>query len=80
MFYQIKSWKINKSVELMRKIEKHQGKKCFIVNDYTLNKVADKIKMIIDTEKFDCTTILIKTSNEMQSRERYMQDYVQTFI
>ena len=26
MFYQIKSWKINKSVELMRKIEEHQGK------------------------------------------------------
>lgn len=41
-----------------------------------LNKIADKIKMIIDTEKVDCTTILIKTNNEMQSRERYMQDYV----
>lgn len=55
---------------------KNIREKYFIVNDYMLNKVADKTKMIIDTEKFDCTKILIKTNNEMQSRERYMKDYV----
>ena len=31
MFYQIKSWKINKSVELMRKIEKNQGKNVLLL-------------------------------------------------
>ena len=34
------------------------------VNDYTLDKVSDKIKKIIGIEKFDYTKILIYTDDK----------------
>ena len=37
----------------MRKIEEHEGKKHLIVDDYVLDIVLDKIKMIIGIEKLD---------------------------
>ena len=51
--------------ELMGKLEEHNGKKYLIVDDYMLDKVLDKIKMIIGFEKFDDTKILIETGDNL---------------
>ena len=45
----------------MRKIEEHEGKRYFMINDYMLDKVFDKIKRTISIVKFDDTEILIDT-------------------
>ena len=47
--------------ELMGNIEEREGKQFLMVDDYMLDKVLDKIKMILGIEKFDNTKILIKT-------------------
>ena len=39
--------------KLMDKIEEHERKKYLMVEDYMLDKVSDKIKEIIEIEKFD---------------------------
>ena len=36
-----------------------------MVDDYMLDKVLDKIKMILGIEKFDNTKILIKTDDKL---------------
>ena len=41
-----------------------KGKKYFMVDDYTLDKVLDKIKRI-DIEKLDDTKILIETDDKL---------------
>ena len=51
--------------ELMEKIEKHEGKKQFIADDYMLDKVLDKIKEITGIEKFNDTNILIDTDDKV---------------
>ena len=48
----------------MRKIKKHEGQKYMMV-DYKLDKVLDKIKEIIGIEKFHDTKVLIKTDDKM---------------
>ena len=50
--------------ELMGKIEEHKGK-YLIVDDYTLDKVLDKIKMIISIEEFNDTKILVETDDKL---------------
>ena len=49
--------------ELIGKIEDNEGKKYFVVGDYMLDVVLDKIKQIISIEKFDNTKILIDTDD-----------------
>ena len=51
--------------ELMGKIKEHEGKKYFIVDDYMLGRVLDKIKEIIGIAKFDDTKILIDTDDKL---------------
>ena len=51
--------------ELMGNIEEHEGKQFSMVDDYILDKVLDKIKMILGIEKFDNTKILIKTDDKL---------------
>ena len=48
--------------KLLEKVEKHQKKKCLVVDDYIINKVLDKIKGIINIKKSDDTKISIDTS------------------
>ena len=45
------------------KTEKYEERKCFMVNDYTLVKVLDKIKKIA-IEKLDDIRILIDTGDK----------------
>ena len=49
----------------MGNIEEHEGKQFLMVDDYMLDKVLDKIKMILGIEKFDNTKILIKTDDKL---------------
>ena len=49
--------------ELIGKIEGSEGKKYSMVDDYTLDKVLDKIKRL-DIEKLDDTKILIDTDDK----------------
>ena len=49
---------------LIDKIEENKGKSCLIIDDYILDKVLDKLKKIIGTEKCDDTKILIDTNNK----------------
>ena len=51
--------------ELIGKIEKYKGKKYLMTDDYTLDKLFDKIKMIIGIEKFDDAKILINTNDKL---------------
>ena len=46
-------------------MEKHEGKKYLMVDDYVLNKLLDQIKEIISTEQFDNTKIIIDIDNEL---------------
>ena len=50
---------------LMTKTEEHEGKKIFMVDDYLLGKIFDKIKEIIDIEKFDDAEILIDMDDKL---------------
>ena len=50
--------------ELIGKVEEYEGKKYFMVDDYTLDKVLDKIKRI-DIEKLDDTKILTETDDKL---------------
>ena len=45
--------------ELMGKINKHEGKKYLMVDNWILDKVLNKIKGTTSIEKFDDTKILI---------------------
>ena len=49
--------------ELTAKIEEHQGKKYLMIDDYVLDKVLYRIKVIINIVKFDCNKILTDTGN-----------------
>ena len=49
----------------MEKVEKHEGKNCFMVDEYMLDKVLNKIKEIIGTEKFDDTKIQVETDGKL---------------
>ena len=40
-------------------------KKYLIVDDYTLDKVLDKIKMIMSIEEFNDTKILVETDDKL---------------
>ena len=51
--------------ELMGNIEKHEGTKYLMVDDYMLDKVINKIKEIIGIKKFDRTKILVETENKL---------------
>ena len=51
--------------ELMGKIEEKGGKKHLMADDYMLDKVSDKIKMIIGIEKLDGIKILIETNGKL---------------
>ena len=51
--------------ESMRKIEEHEGTKCFMFNDFMVNKPLDKIKEMISIEKFDNTKILSDTDQKL---------------
>ena len=53
--------------QLMGKIEEHEGKKYFIVDDYMIDKILDKIKEIIGVEKFNDTNILINTAYKLST-------------
>lgn len=46
------------SHELMEKIEELQGKKYLMTDDSILDKVLDKVKLIIGIENFDDAKIL----------------------
>ena len=48
----------------MKKVEEHVRKKYSMADDYTPDKVSDKIKMVEDIEKFDDTKILIDTDGK----------------
>ena len=50
--------------ELIGKVEEYEGKIYFMVDDYTLDKVLDKIKRI-DIEKLDDTKVLIETDDKL---------------
>ena len=50
--------------ELMGKAKEHK-KKYLVIDDYVINKLLDKIKEIIDIEKFDNTKILIETDDKL---------------
>ena len=50
--------------ELIGKIEGYERKKNFLVDDYTVDKVLDKIKRIA-TEKINNTRILIDTDGKL---------------
>ena len=41
---------MNFVLSLILKIEEHEGKKYLMVDDYMLNKVLDKIKILIDAD------------------------------
>ena len=47
--------------ELIAKIEEHEGKNSFTVNDYILDEVLGKIKEIIGTEQFGDAKTLTDT-------------------
>ena len=49
--------------ELIGKIEEYEGRKYLMVNDYTLDKVLDKMKSI-GIEKHDDTKILIDSGDK----------------
>ena len=49
---------------LIGKIEEYEGKNFLMVNNYTLDKLLDKIK-IMGIEKLDDIRILIDTDNEL---------------
>ena len=49
----------------MEKIEKHEGKKSLTAEDYMMDKVLGKIKMITGTQKFDDTKILVETDDKL---------------
>ena len=51
-------------VKLMGKIEEYEKKKYLMVNDYTLDKVLNKIK-IIGIEKFNNARILIDSDYKL---------------
>ena len=50
--------------EFMGKIKEHEGKTCFMIYDYMLDKVLDKIKETIGIVKLDDTKILIDTNDK----------------
>ena len=50
--------------ELIGKVKEYEGKKYFMVDDYTLDKVLDKFK-ILSIEKFDDTLTLIDTDDKL---------------
>ena len=50
--------------ELIGKVKEYEGKKYFMVDDYTLYKVLDKFK-ILSIEKFDDTLTLIDTDDKL---------------
>ena len=49
--------------ELIGKVEEYEGKKYLMVDDYTRNRLLDKIKRI-GIEKFDDTRILIDADDK----------------
>ena len=51
--------------ELLVNIEGHEGKISLIIHDYMLNKVLNKIKEILDNEKFDSIKILIDRGDKL---------------
>ena len=54
--------------ELLWEIREHEGKKrkkYMMVEDYMVGRVLNKIKKIIDIEKFDDTKILIETDDKL---------------
>ena len=51
--------------ELMRKIKEHDRSTFLMVNDYTLEKILDKIKETIDIVKLDDTKILINADDKL---------------
>ena len=51
--------------ELIGKIAEHEQKKYLMIDDYMLRKVMEKIKWIIDIEKFDNTELLIDTDHKI---------------
>ena len=51
--------------ELIGKIEKHEGRKYFMVDDYMLDSLLDKIKKVISIEKFKSAEILIDTDDKL---------------
>ena len=53
--------------QLVGNIEKYEGKKHLMVDNYMLAKVLDTISKIIGIEKFDNTKILIGTDDKLQS-------------
>ena len=51
--------------EFMGKIEEHEPKKYLMVGDYMLLKEINKIKMIVDIERFDYTKILTEEVDKL---------------
>ena len=51
--------------ELLEKIEEHEGNKYLMVDDCMLDKVSDKVKEIIDMDKFDHGKILIDMDDKL---------------
>ena len=49
----------------MGKTEEHKEKKYLIIDDDMIDKLLDKIKEIIDIEKFDDTQILIDNDDKL---------------
>ena len=54
--------------ELVEKIEECEGKKYLMIDDYMLNKMLDKIKVITGTEKFDNAKKLIDTDDKLANK------------
>ena len=53
--------------ELIGKIEECEGKKYLMTDNYMLDKVLDKIEMILGIEKFDDAKILIDMDDKLFS-------------
>ena len=51
--------------EIIGKTKEHEGKKYFIIDDYMLDKVLDKIRKIKSIEIFDNTKILIDKDDKL---------------
>ena len=64
-------WKINNNADSAlprvngKKIKNGNGKKYLMVGDSILDKVPDKIKKLMDIEKFDDSKIMIETDDKL---------------
>ena len=61
--------------KLIRKVEEYEGKNYLMVDNFTLNKVLDRIKRI-DIEKLDDITILIDRDDKLPDDTTLKNDMI----